>query len=72
MSANVGYYSLFGIETFVHSRLVLTPYMARPKIRKQKNLLSGNNEEEIEEEIEVSAESKLTLGFRVENSILGS
>lgn len=28
---------------------VITPYLARPKVRKEKNLLSGNGEEEIEE-----------------------
>ncbi|KAF8827166.1 hypothetical protein HHX47_DHR5000692 [Lentinula edodes] len=42
----------FNPEHIHHVRKLLTPYMARPKIRKQKNLLSGNNEEEIEEEIE--------------------
>jgi hypothetical protein len=42
----------FNTEHIHHIRKLLTPYMARPKIRKQKNLLGGGDEEEIEEEPE--------------------
>ncbi|KAJ3997765.1 cleft lip and palate associated transmembrane protein [Lentinula boryana] len=42
----------FNPEHIHHIRKLLTPFIARPKIRKEKNLLSGNNEGEVEEEPE--------------------
>ncbi|KAJ3786290.1 cleft lip and palate transmembrane protein 1-domain-containing protein [Lentinula aff. detonsa] len=42
----------FNPEHIHHIRKLLTPFIARTKIRKEKNLLSGNNEGEVEEEPE--------------------
>ncbi|KIK67655.1 hypothetical protein GYMLUDRAFT_36378 [Collybiopsis luxurians FD-317 M1] len=42
----------FNPENIHHVRKLLTPYMARPKIRKEKNLLGGNNDEQAQEESE--------------------
>ncbi|KAJ4479138.1 cleft lip and palate associated transmembrane protein [Lentinula aciculospora] len=42
----------FNPEHIHHVRKLLTPYMARPKVRKEKNLLKGSREEDVEEELE--------------------
>ena len=42
------------VATCVHSSAVLTPYMARSKARKEKNLLSASQEEQSLEPEEVN------------------
>ena len=55
MSGDVSLASALQDEPLIHGTLVLTPHMPRPKIRKEKNLLSGSKEgEESEEPVEVS------------------